>query len=109
MSESLYENSLLGSSEDTYNDVKNYYGDQLKSSADLATNACTTSSNCNIGSLTSEMKKLLSNINFTVSNKYYGCGLLCPNLLNGLKILDLGCGSGRDCFMLSQLVGVIYI
>lgn len=37
--------------------------------------------------------------------RYYGCGLVVPELLENCRILDLGCGSGRDCYMLSQLVG----
>lgn len=38
-------------------------------------------------------------------HRYYGCGLVVPESLEGCKILDLGSGSGRDCYMLSQLVG----
>lgn len=38
-------------------------------------------------------------------SKYYGCGLTIPSLLQGMRILDLGSGSGRDCFVLSKLVG----
>jgi len=40
-----------------------------------------------------------------VDSKYYGCGLVAPDLLEGTRILDLGSGSGRDCFVLSKLVG----
>ncbi len=28
-----------------------------------------------------------------------------PELLEGCKVLDLGCGSGRDCYIISKLVG----
>ncbi|MCK5715617.1 MAG: methyltransferase domain-containing protein, partial [Nitrosomonadaceae bacterium] len=31
--------------------------------------------------------------------------LICPPLLEGCRVLDLGCGSGRDVYLLSQLVG----
>ena len=37
--------------------------------------------------------------------KYYGCGLVYPEAIEGQKVLDLGCGAGRDVFVLSQLVG----
>lgn len=37
--------------------------------------------------------------------RYYGCGLVIPAKVEGMKILDLGSGSGRDCFALSKLVG----
>lgn len=37
--------------------------------------------------------------------RYYGCGLVVPECLASCRILDLGSGSGRDCYLLSQLVG----
>ena len=37
--------------------------------------------------------------------RYYGCGLVVPERLENCRILDLGSGSGRDCYLLSQLVG----
>uniref|UniRef100_A0A7N5J915 Arsenite methyltransferase n=1 Tax=Ailuropoda melanoleuca TaxID=9646 RepID=A0A7N5J915_AILME len=37
--------------------------------------------------------------------RYYGCGLVIPECLENCWILDLGSGSGRDCYVLSQLVG----
>ena len=47
----------------------------------------------------------MSSIHDEVIAKYYGCGLTIPTLLNGMHVLDLGSGSGRDCFVLSKLVG----
>lgn len=40
-----------------------------------------------------------------LAGRYYGCGLVFPEEIQGRRVLDLGCGSGRDCFVLSQLVG----
>ena len=37
--------------------------------------------------------------------RYYGCGLIIPECLESCRVLDLGSGSGRDCYVLSQLVG----
>lgn len=37
--------------------------------------------------------------------RYYGCGLVVPECLAACRVLDLGSGSGRDCYLLSQLVG----
>ena len=37
--------------------------------------------------------------------RFYGCGLVAPEALQGMQILDLGSGSGQDCFVLSKLVG----
>jgi SAM-dependent methyltransferase len=80
--------------------VQDYYGKQLQSTADLKTTAC-----CDVSSLPSWLKPLLSQIHPEVLSRYYGCGLVCPPLLKGCRVLDLGCGSGRDVYALAQLVG----
>ncbi len=51
------------------------------------------------------MKPLLKNIHQEIQDKFYGCGSPLPLALQGLTVLDLGCGTGRDCYLLSQLVG----
>ena len=80
--------------------VKDYYGNVLKGSQDLQTNACCTDNN-----LSSSVKAILSNIHDEVSARYYGCGLVTPELLKGCHVLDLGCGAGRDCYAIAQMVG----
>jgi arsenite methyltransferase len=80
--------------------VKDYYGSQLKGTADLRTSAC-----CDASQMPDWLKPLLARIHPDVLARYYGCGLVCPTLLNGLNVLDLGCGSGRDVYALAQLVG----
>lgn len=80
--------------------VKNYYGQTLGGSADLSTDAC-----CTPEAVPAHLKPLLADIHAEVSDRYYGCGLVAPDLLEGLRVLDLGCGSGRDCYLLSRLVG----
>lgn len=39
--------------------------------------------------------------------RYYGCGSPFPVGLqgSGLRVLDLGCGTGRDCYVCAALVG----
>ncbi|UZE94824.1 methyltransferase domain-containing protein [Alkalimarinus alittae] len=81
-------------------DVKEYYGKVLQHSDDLKTNACCTDSN-----MPHYIKHALSQVHDEVMARYYGCGLIAPALLEGTRILDLGSGSGRDCYVLSQWVG----
>ena len=40
-----------------------------------------------------------------VKAKYYGCGSPTPCGIEGLRVLDLGSGSGRDCYVAAKLVG----
>lgn len=80
--------------------VQDYYGRQLKSSADLKTSAC-----CDETATPAWLKPLLARIHPEVLARYFGCGLVCPPLLDGCRVLDLGCGSGRDVYALAQLVG----
>ncbi len=80
--------------------VQEYYGKQLQSSADLKTTAC-----CDFSAMPTWLKPLLANVHEDVLSRYYGCGLVCPDELKGCRVLDLGCGSGRDVYALAQLVG----
>lgn len=80
--------------------VQDYYGRVLRGSNDLKTDVCSTASD-----VSSWLRTLLSNVHEEVLQRYYGCGLIAPALLQGARVLDLGCGSGRDCYVLSQLVG----
>ncbi|EDY37253.1 arsenite methyltransferase [Cyanobium sp. PCC 7001] len=80
--------------------VRAYYGEVLGSSADLRTSAC-----CDASAVPAQLKPLLARIHPEVLERYYGCGLVAPPLLEGLRVLDLGCGTGRDVYLLAQLVG----
>ena len=80
--------------------VKEYYGKILQGNSDLQTDAC-----CTLTDTPDHLQQLLVNIHPEVTARYYGCGLVRPDLLRGMRILDLGSGSGRDCYLLAQLVG----
>jgi 2-polyprenyl-3-methyl-5-hydroxy-6-metoxy-1,4-benzoquinol methylase len=80
--------------------VQRYYGELLQSSADLKTDAC-----CTIEDVPPYVSDAIAQIHAEVRARYYGCGLILPEALEGLQILDLGCGAGRDCYVLSRLVG----
>ncbi|GBG34160.1 Arsenite methyltransferase [Hondaea fermentalgiana] len=80
--------------------VKEYYGKTLSKSGDLKTNACCTS-----GAPDERLKDALRNVHDEVLAKYYGCGSVELDVIEGARILDLGSGSGRDVYVLSQWVG----
>lgn len=80
--------------------VQDYYGRQLQGTADLKTSAC-----CDADAVPASLRPLLTRIHPEVLGRYYGCGLVCPPLLEGCRVLDLGCGAGRDAYLLAQLVG----
>jgi len=87
------EDSLLSS-------VQDYYGKVLQGSADLKTSAC-----CLNEVMPAYLSALLKNIHPEVKDRFYGCGSPIPPAVAGATVLDLGCGSGRDCYTLAQLVG----
>ncbi|XP_066549399.1 arsenite methyltransferase isoform X2 [Amia ocellicauda] len=84
-----------------HEDIKDYYGKQLKKTSDLKSNACVAPAK----PCPAFIRKALQNVHPEVTAKYYGCGLVVPECLEGCSVLDLGSGSGQDCYMLSQLVG----
>ncbi len=81
-------------------EVQRYYGETLQSTADLKTSAC-----CTQDDVPAHVRDILGSIHDEVLARYYGCGLVLPEALDGMHILDLGCGAGRDCYVLSKLVG----
>jgi len=84
----------------THKNVSTYYGETLQSTKDLKTGAC-----CSLEGMPPYSRAALKNVHEEVTNKFYGCGSPIPHALDGAHVLDLGCGSGRDCYILSQLVG----
>jgi SAM-dependent methyltransferase len=83
-----------------HSEVQRYYGKTLESSEDLKTTAC-----CSAAAPPEYISRMLAEIHDEVSRRYYGCGLVLPEALDGLRVLDLGCGAGRDVYLLSRLVG----
>jgi SAM-dependent methyltransferase len=80
--------------------VREYYGSTLQSSSDLQTSA-----SCSTESLPADVRAVLPLIAPEIRERFYGCGSSLPSLPDGLTVLDLGCGTGRDCFVAARLVG----
>lgn len=85
---------------DTLTAVKDYYGRVLARSQDLKTTAC-----CSADALSPELRAILRELHPEVVERFYGCGSPFPPALTGRTVLDLGCGAGRDVYLLSKLVG----
>lgn len=85
---------------DTLTAVQDYYGRVLARSQDLKTNAC-----CSADALSPELRAILRELHPEVVERFYGCGSPFPPALEGRTVLDLGCGAGRDVYLLSKLVG----
>ncbi len=80
--------------------AREYYGQELACTADLKTTAC-----CTTESIPDYVRAVLPGIHAEVLTRYYGCGTAFPPDLAGLRVLDLGCGTGRDSYVMSKLVG----
>lgn len=85
---------------DAKENAQEYYGEVLSSSSDLKTSAC-----CTIDMIPKRVRDALPYIVEEIKDKYYGCGSPMPLVLENQIMLDLGCGSGRDVYILSKLSG----
>ena len=79
---------------------RSYYGEVLAGSSDLKTDAC-----CTTEAPPPAIRAALANVHEEVRARYYGCGLVVPQAIEGAHILDLGSGSGQDAYLLAQMVG----
>ncbi|XP_036381359.1 arsenite methyltransferase-like [Megalops cyprinoides] len=86
-----------------HQNVQKYYSSRLDVS-----NSLQTSASCALPSrpIPASAFNALKLVHPKVCKNYSGCGLVVPEKLQGCKVLDLGCGSGRDCYVLSKLVGM---
>ena len=81
--------------------VRAYYGRILSGSDDLKTNVCC----CTTEAPPKYVLDVMPDIADEIMERFYGCGSPIPPALEGCTVLDLGCGVGRDVYILSKLVG----
>jgi len=86
--------------ETIHEQVREYYGKVLSHRDDLKTGAC-----CSTESLPPAHREVLDMLDEEILNRFYGCGSPIPPAIEGCTVLDLGCGSGRDVYLASYLVG----
>ncbi|MCG8441625.1 MAG: methyltransferase domain-containing protein [Caulobacterales bacterium] len=80
--------------------VQDYYGSTLSGTSDLRTDACTS-----LEAPPPHVAAALADVHRDVRARYYGCGLVAPEALEGARVLDLGSGAGQDVYVLAKLVG----
>ncbi|KAJ2325152.1 hypothetical protein IWW51_002922 [Coemansia sp. RSA 2702] len=90
----------LGDSDSVYSSVKDYYGKVLESTKDLKTSACTAGSAPH-----PIVRQIIGKVPQAVVGRFFGCGNPIPLGIEGKDVLDLGSGSGRDCYVAAALVG----
>ena len=83
-----------------HQDISEYYGKEIQHTSDLKYSCCVTK-----GTKHRWHNEILAKISPEVLDKYYGCGSPIPDALDGEVVLDLGSGTGRDCFLASVLAG----
>lgn len=81
-------------------DVQDYYGKVLQTKADLKTEAC-----CCAEPPEPHIRAIMSQLDNEILEKFYGCGSPFPPAIEGCTVLDLGCGTGRDVYVISKIVG----
>lgn len=73
----------------------------IDNDGEMATRTCS----CGADSLPQYIKDVLAEIPEEITLRFYGCGSPLPQPLEDCTVLDLGCGTGRDVYLASKLIG----
>lgn len=98
---SLDASQIPDASLSVHEQIREYYGRILAGSDDLKTNACC----CTTDAPPKYVLDVMPDIADEIMERFYGCGSPIPPALEGCTVVDLGCGVGRDVYILSKLVG----
>ena len=80
--------------------VRQYYGKTSGNSDNLKTSAFTTDAN-----MPANAKAVVPLLNNEVIERCKDYGIVIPEALEGCNVLELACGAGRNCYIISKLVG----
>lgn len=82
--------------------VSEYYSKiTIEDEGKMQTNICS----CASDAMPDYLKEIRKELPDEIITRFYGCGSPIPKAIEGTTILDLGCGTGLDCYILSKLVG----
>lgn len=82
--------------------VSDYYSKiTTEKQGEMQTNICS----CAVDNMPANIRELRRDLPAEIKERFYGCGSPIPHGVEGLTILDLGSGTGLDCYILSKLVG----
>ena len=87
---------------EVHDKVKQYYSDLTnKKGGELASSVCCCASH----GIPDIVKEIVGELPDEIVERYYGCGSPIPDAIEGCTVLDLGCGTGRDVYVISKLIG----
>ncbi|MFO3718058.1 methyltransferase domain-containing protein [Anaerococcus sp. ENR1011] len=82
--------------------VSDYYSKiTTEDEGQMQTNICA----CARDAMPDYLKEIRKELPDEIIIRFYGCGSPIPKAIEGKTVLDLGCGTGLDCYILSKLVG----
>lgn len=82
--------------------ISDYYSKiTTEDEGEMQTNICS----CASDAMPDYLKDIRKELPDEIVTRFYGCGSPIPKAIEGKTVLDLGCGTGLDCYILSKLVG----
>lgn len=82
--------------------VSDYYSKiTTEDEGEMQTNICS----CASDAMPDYLKEIRKELPDEIITRFYGCGSPIPKAIEGKTVLDLGCGTGLDCYILSKVVG----
>ena len=85
-----------------HENIKEYYSHITKEQeGKMKTGICS----CALDGAPDHIQAIRASVDEEIVKRFYGCGSPIPDALEGLTVLDLGCGTGYDVYTISKLVG----